>query len=413
MRYAIICAYFVFCLVSLSAVAQTGPGGVGKTSSAAATAIRCADVDLRTVVMSTDPAHSLSDSLGIPLSAQVQNVLPNLDAVEIDPYVELNENWGVICDLVASLLMQLGADKTIAAELASIPGMAELFSLLRLRDFYGKGTYEVVVVDMAPTGESLRLLSLPEVLAWLLKITRTIEKFILAPVLRPVSKVTPGLDKIIAPEHVVSVWDRSLDRLKDIREILDKKALTSARLVMNPEKMVIAESQRALTYLSLYGMHVDAAIVNKVIPDDAKEGFMDEWYDSQQKYLSAIENDFSPMPIFRVPLFKSEVTGIDRLRELGKRLYGERNPADLFYDEKPVSIRQDEDGSTLRVKLPFAPTDKIELARLGAVLTLSVGTRTREIVLPDSLAGLTPKEAAMVEGYLEIKFEKPMAQVEA
>jgi arsenite-transporting ATPase len=150
-----------------------------------------------------------------------------------------------------------------------------------------------------------------------------------------------------------------------------------------------------------------------VIPDNAKEGFMDEWYESQQKYLSAIENDFSPMPIFRVPLFKSEVTGIERLRQLGERLYGDKNPADLFYEEKPVSIRQDEDGSTLRVKLPFAATDKIELSRLGAVLTLSVGTRTRDIVLPDSLAGLNPREAAMVEGYLEIKFDKPFAQVEA
>jgi arsenite-transporting ATPase len=385
----------------------TGKGGVGKTSSAAATAIRCADLGLRTVVMSTDPAHSLSDSLGIQLSAQVSTVLPNLDAVEVDPYVELNENWGVIRDFVATLLMQLGADKTIAAELASIPGMAELFSLLRLRDFYGKGKYDVVVVDMAPTGESLRLLSLPEVLAWLLRITRTIEKFILAPVLRPVSKVTPGLNKIVAPENVVGVWDRSLDRLKDIREILDKKALTSARLVMNAEKMVISESQRALTYLSLYGMHVDAAIVNKVIPDDAKVGFMDEWYESQQKYLAMIENDFAPMPIFRVPLFKSEVTGVERLRELGKRLYGEKNPAELFYEEKPVSIRQDEDGSTLRVKLPFAASEQLELARVGATLTLTVGTRSKEIALPDSLAGLNPKEAAMVDGFLEIKFEKP------
>jgi arsenite/tail-anchored protein-transporting ATPase len=384
----------------------TGKGGVGKTSSAAATAIRAAAFGHRTVIMSTDPAHSLSDSLGVPLSAQVQTVLPNVDAVEIDPYVELNENWGVIRDFVSSLLITLGASESIAGELASIPGMAELFSLLRLREFHSSGKYDVIVVDMAPTGESLRLLSLPEVMAWLLRVTRSIEKFILAPVLRPIAKLTPGLDKIVAPEKVVGVWDKSLDKLKDIREILDKKAITSARLVMNPEKMVIAESQRALTYLNLYGMKVDAAIINRVIPADAKEGYLSEWYDAQQKYIAAIDNDFSPMPMFKVPLFRSEVTGIERLKELGLKMYGEtQDPAALMYDELPITIRQEESGPVLKLKLPFATIDKLELTRLGATLTLGVGTRFREIVLPDSLAGLNPVDAVMVNGYLEIKFE--------
>jgi arsenite/tail-anchored protein-transporting ATPase len=383
----------------------TGKGGVGKTSSAAATAIRAADFGHRVVIMSTDPAHSLSDSLGILLSAQIQNIMPNLDGVEVDPYVELNENWGVIRDFMASLLVTLGADNSTAGELASIPGMAELFSLLRLRDFYSTGKYDVVVVDMAPTGESLRLLSLPDVLTWLLKITRTIEKFILGPVLRPLSKLTPGLDKLVAPEKVVGVWDRSLDKLKDIREIMDKKAVTSARLVMNPEKMVIAESRRALTYLNLYGMSVDAAIVNKVIPDNAKDGYLAEWHESQKKHLQTIENDFAPMPILKVPLFRNEITGIEKLKELGLAMYGETtDPAALLYDEKPISIRQESDGPILRLKLPFATTEKLELIRLGSNLTLSVGNRYREIVLPDSLAGLNPQGAEMVDGYLEIKF---------
>ncbi|RFM24244.1 MAG: arsenic-transporting ATPase [Candidatus Thermochlorobacter aerophilum] len=390
----------------------TGKGGVGKTSSAAATAIKCAERGYNTVVMSTDPAHSLADSLGVPLSGKVQRVLPRLSAIEIDPYVELNENWGAIRDFIANLLMTLGADQTIAGELASVPGMAELFSLLRLRDFYGKGEYDVVVVDMAPTGETLRLLSLPEVLAWLLKVTRVIEKFIMAPVLRPISKVTPGLDKIVAPEHVAAMWDRSLDRLKDIREIMDKKATTSVRLVMNPEKMVIAESQRAMTYLNLYGMHVDAAIVNRIIPDEAKDGYYAEWHESQQRYLAQIVNDFSPMPIFKVPLFKSEVTGIERLRQLADILYGDIDPAKLLYEERPLSIRQEEHGAVLRIKLPFTPTDKIQLSRLGATLTLRVGTRYRDIVLPDSLAGLEPQEAQMfADGYLEIKFASPTPMV--
>jgi len=268
------------------------------------------------------------------------------------------------------------------------------------------------VVDMAPTGETLRLLSLPEVLAWLLKVTRVIEKFIMAPVLRPISKVTPGLDKIVAPEHVAAMWDRSLDRLKDIREIMDKKATTSVRLVMNPEKMVIAESQRAMTYLNLYGMHVDAAIVNRIIPDEAKDGYYAEWHESQQRYLAQIVNDFSPMPIFKVPLFKSEVTGIERLRQLADILYGDIDPAKLLYEERPLSIRQEEHGAVLRIKLPFTPTDKIQLSRLGATLTLRVGTRYRDIVLPDSLAGLEPQEAQMfADGYLEIKFASPTPMV--
>jgi len=382
----------------------TGKGGVGKTSTAAATAVLSAECGHRTVIMSTDPAHSLADSVGQELGPTVTNIMPNLDAIEIDPYVELNEYWGKIREFLANFLVTMGADAQIAGELASIPGMDELFSLIRLREFYGENEYDVVIVDMAPTGESLRLLSLPEVLAWILKVTRTLERFITAPVLRPMSKIAPGLDKIVAPEDVVALWDRSLDRLNDIRQILDEKAITSARLIMNPEKMVIAESRRSLTYLNLYGMRVDAAIVNKVIPQDAKEGYLEDWYESQQEYLKLIEADFAPMPTFSAPLFRSEVTGIERLRQLGKLLYGENDPTNLFYDERPISIRYEPDGTVLRVKLPFAPTDKLELSRVGSTLVLTIGRRVREIVLPDSLAALDPKEGSFVDGYLEIKF---------
>ncbi|ACF13953.1 arsenite-activated ATPase ArsA [Chloroherpeton thalassium ATCC 35110] len=383
----------------------TGKGGVGKTSTAAATAVLSAERGHRTIIMSTDPAHSLADSIGVALGPNVINVLPNLDAIEIDPYVELNEYWGKIREFLASFLVTMGADAQIAGELASIPGMDELFSLIRLREFYGKQEYDVVIVDMAPTGESLRLLSLPEVLAWILKVTRTLERFITAPVLRPISKIAPGLDKIVAPEDVVALWDRSLDRLNDIRQILDEKAVTSARLVMNPEKMVIAESRRSLTYLNLYGMRVDAAIVNKVIPHDAKEGYLEDWYESQQEYLKMIEADFAPMPTFSAPLFRSEVTGIERLRMLGNLLYGnDADPTELFYDERPISIRYEPDGAVLRVKLPFAPTENLELSRVGSTLVLTIGRRVREIVLPDSLAALDPKDGSFVDGYLEIKF---------
>lgn len=383
----------------------TGKGGVGKTSTAAATAVLSAEYGHKTVIMSTDPAHSLSDCLGVPLSAHITTVKENLDAIEIDPYVELNEYWGKIREFLANFLITLGADAQIAGELASIPGMDELFSLIRLREFYGKTDYDLVIVDMAPTGESLRLLSLPEVLAWLLKVTRVLEKYLTGPLLRPISKMAPGLDQFIAPEDVVALWDRSLDRLNDIRQILDEKAVTSARLVMNPEKMVIAESRRALTYLSLYGMRVDAAIVNKVIPENAKEGYLEDWYDSQQNYLKMIETDFAPMPSFNVPLFKKEINGLDDLRELGVLLYGkDTDPAQLFYDERPISIRYEHDGTVLKVKLPFAPTEDLILDRVGSTLILKIGRRTREIVLPDSLAALDPKEGTFVEGYLEIKF---------
>ncbi len=383
----------------------TGKGGVGKTSTAAATAVLSAEHGHKTVIMSTDPAHSLSDCMGIPLSANITNVKENLDAIEIDPYVELNEYWGKIREFLANFLVSLGADAQIAGELASIPGMDELFSLIRLREFYGKTDYDVIIVDMAPTGESLRLLSLPEVLAWILKVTRVLEKYITAPLLRPISKMAPGLDQFVAPEDVVALWDRSLDRLNDIRQILDEKAVASARLVMNPEKMVIAESRRALTYLNLYGMRVDAAIVNKVIPEDAKDGYLEDWYDSQQAYLKMIETDFSPMPSFSVPLFKKEINGLDDLRELGLSLYGkDQDPSELFYDERPIAIRYEPDGAVLRVKLPFAPTEELILNRIGSTLVLQIGRRTREIVLPDSLAALDPKEGNFIDGYLEIKF---------
>jgi arsenite-transporting ATPase len=384
----------------------TGKGGVGKTSTAAATAVHSAAFGHRTLIMSTDAAHSLGDSLGIELSGKVQVIEKNLSAIEIDPYQELNDNWGVIREFVATLLVTLGADQSIAGELATVPGMDELFSLLRLRQFHDSGEYDVLIVDMAPTGESLRLLSLPEVLTWLLKVTRALDKYLMNPLLRPLAKNSSFLSKVVASEEVGSVWDRSLDRLRTIREILDTKAITSARLVMNAEKMVIAESKRALTYLNLYGMKVDAAIVNRVIPSDAKDGYYAEWYAGQQKYLKIINEEFAPMPIFKVPLFKTEVTGLKSLRLLGEKLYGKTDPAGLLYDDLPVMVKKNaQNRPILRLRLPFTPTEKIDLERRGGILSLKVGNRRRDVVLPDSLAGMEPIEAAMVDGYLEIEFE--------
>lgn len=325
----------------------TGKGGVGKTSVAAATAVRAADMGLRTLVMSTDPAHSLADSLDLegPLGPEPVAVTPYLHALEVSIYHDIENNWGIVREHFSQLMAEQGVQGILADEMSILPGMEEAFPLIRIKHHKDRGDYDLLVIDCAPTGETLRLLSAPETFKWAIAMLRSAERFLIKPLLRPMSKITPGLNKMVAPPEVYDAVDDMFRQMEGITETLANPQETSIRLVMNPEKMVIKESQRALTYLSMYGLTVDTVVVNKILPVDQDSGYLNHWKNIQQRYLQEVEHAFVPLPIHHVPYYAEEVVGIAKLRQMGADIYGDTDPTAVLYSESPLDIAKLADGS--------------------------------------------------------------------
>jgi len=383
-----------------------GKGGVGKTTAASATAVQAASQGYRTLILSTDPAHSLSDIFDIRFSGETIAINENLDFYEIDPYHELNANWGHIRDYLSSLMISLGADESLSGELATIPGMDNLFSLLRIREFHYCQKYDVIIIDMAPTGESLRLLSLPQAISLALKITRYLEKYLVSPVIRPASRMSKSLRAVVAPQEVTKSWEAILQKLLDIRKILEHDTVASTRLILTPEKMVINESQRALTYLNLFGMTVDMVVANRIIPSSAENGYFGDWVKTQTKYLDRIEKLFSPIPIRTVPFLKNEISTLADLKSFSEILYGDQDATKLFYAERPVKLKRSKNESVFSIQLPFMKPDTIELTRRGSELFVQIDRQIRSYIIPDSLSGFSPSSADYVDGWIQITFKK-------
>ncbi len=378
----------------------TGKGGVGKTSVAAATALLCAERGYRTIVFSTDIAHSLSDALGVQLGPEPAEIAPNLWGQEPDVFYNVQRYWRTIQTYVATLFSWHGLDEVMAEEMTILPGMDELGSLLWIADHLDQGRFDVIVVDAAPTGETLRLLSLPEASRW------WVER--VAPIGRRVTKLGgPFIQRVIGlpvPDSgVFEAAERLLRRLEHVHQLLADPDLTSVRLVMNLEKMSIAESQRSFTYFHLYGYPSDVVICNRVIPPDAG-GYLERWRATQQEYLPQVEQAFAPVPLRKVPFFEQEMVGLDLLRELGRTLFTDEDPSQVFYRGRPYSVRREDGGYTLLLELPFATRDAVSLARHGDELLLSVGTWRRTLVLPRALVDAPTLGAKMEDRILKIQF---------
>jgi arsenite-transporting ATPase len=385
----------------------TGKGGVGKTSVAAATALRAADMGLRTLVMSTDPAHSLADSLDLegPLSPEPVRITPTLDALEVSIYHDIESNWGTVREHFSQLMADQGVEGILADEMSILPGMEEAFPLIRIKKHKDAGDYDLLVIDCAPTGETLRLLSAPETFKWAMNMLRGAEKFVIKPLLRPMGKLNPTLGKMIAPTEVYEAVDEMFAQMVGVTETLTNPLETSIRLVMNPEKMVIKESQRALTYLSMYGMTVDTVVVNKILPVHKDSGYLNHWKDVQQRYLQEVEHSFTPLPIRHVPYYAEEVVGLEKLRTMGRDIYGETDPTAVLYKEAPMDLAKLPDGSyRVKIKLPFADVSQLDLFQNGDELVIQIGDFRRIMTLPTSLAGQEAGQAEMEGDWLIVPF---------
>ena len=380
----------------------TGKGGVGKTTVAAATAVCAARHGYKTVVMSTDAAHSLGDSLDRQLGPEPLPISTNLWAQESNVLYNIEKHWGTAKKWLAALMAWRGVDEIVAEEIAVLPGIEELANLLCVYSYEQQGNYDVIVVDCAPTGESLRLLTFPEVMQWwinkLLPVGRR-----LVPVTFPV--IHRFTDMPLPDEEIFSTIDELFQQLQGLRSLLTDPRVTTIRLVMNPEKMVIKEAQRTYTYLNLYGYPTDAVICNRLIPQDADGSYWEKWKESQTDYLHFIEERFSPLPILRVPLLKNEVVGTEALEEIGRHLYAENDPTRILFEGKTVSIDREDGGYVLSMPLPFVTKGDVSLMRNGDELVATIGNQRHSILLPQLLLGRELKGAKLDTGRLYIRFE--------
>jgi arsenite-transporting ATPase len=384
-----------------------GKGGVGKTSVAAATGIRAAEGGHRTVVMSLDAAHSLSDIFDLERSLLDKNrgrpvkVEENLWIQEMDIHEEISKNWGDIHKYLSLLLNTTGLDEILAEELAILPGMEEVGLLLHINRYVRKKTFDVIILDCAPTGESLRFISIPTALEWymkkIFKMERTIARYV-----RPVAKRI--YDVPLPDDDYFAAIEYLFERLRGVDQVLADPEITTVRLVTNPEKIVLRETQRAFMYFCLYKMNIDAIIMNRVLPKGVNDTFFRDWRKNQGLYLEMAEETFSPIPIFPVDLFKGEVLGYDRLRALSRRIYGKKDPLKWFFRGKPYSLSKENGEYRLIMKLPFLEKKDVDLNRLSDELIVRVGSYKRHVMLPRPVAAANSVRARMEGDNLVIHF---------
>src|SRR5437899_2362067 len=366
-------------------ILYTGKGGVGKTSVAAATARRCAASGLRTVVLSTDPAHSLSDSFEAELGSSPTPCGDNLWGQEVQAQEEMERHWEAVQDWMGEMLAERGVDRITADELTVPPGMDELFSLLQLRRHHESEEYEAIVVDCAPTGETLRLLSFPDVAGWWLEKVFPIERRLVA-VARPFARTL--LDVPLPNDRVFDDVERLVGNLTALNGILRDRSATTIRLVMNPDRMVIREAMRTYTYLNLYGYLTDAVVVNRVFPEEVDGGYFEGWRAHQQEQMELVRSAFSPVPILTAPFFEQEVVGAAMLDRLAAELFdgaGGGAAHELLHDDLSQELTSDNGTALLRLPIPFVDKADIELKKIGLEVVVRVGAQKRTIILPPAL----------------------------
>lgn len=377
----------------------TGKGGVGKTTCAAATAVRAAERGYRTLVLSADPAHSLADALDMPLGPEPVPVLPKLEAQEIDLYYSTKKYWGNVRELMLMVLRWQGVNRLAAEEMAALPGMNEGIVLLWLEHFYREGDYDLIVVDSAPTGETLTLLTLPQATEWWVTRAFPFQKAAIKTAGYAVRKTT-GIPLDRGYEELNALFGK----LKAIHAVLADADTTSVRLVMNPEKMVIEEARRAYAYLELYGYGVDAVIVNRILPETGVGEALRLYVEAQARHLEEIEASFAPLPILRVPHEGQEVFGLPLLREIGERIYGERDPTFVFFRGQAYRVEATDGGYRVELRLPGVAEGEVSARQFGDQVVIQLANQRRHYALPRFLAHYTLVDARVDDGWLKLAF---------
>jgi arsenite-transporting ATPase len=388
----------------------TGKGGVGKTSLAAATGVRLAQLGHQTLVMSIDPAHSLADCFDFEndlFGIQTSDPLPisdRLSILELNIQREIKRHWQEISSYVSSVLRTTGISGVEAEELAILPGMEELSAMMYINQYRREQRYDVIVLDAAPTAESLRFISMPTTLDWYMKHIFPFQRNLLKAVRPIANRVAPF--ELPTDSYFVNIRDL-FQKLEGVDEIMEDPQTTSVRLVTNPEKMVLRETQRAFVYFSLHGLTVDSIIVNRVLPAEVMDAWFKDWHTSQNSVLCEIEEYFAPVPVRRVPLFAHEVLGKQRLHDLAALLYpGEEDPSAVTRTERPYTFGKRDGIYEIRVLLPFAAKGEIGLFKKGDELVVEIGTLRRHIGLPRSMAMLQPSRANLKNGLLTVEMQE-------
>ncbi|RMH80339.1 MAG: ArsA family ATPase [Acidobacteria bacterium] len=388
----------------------SGKGGVGKTTVSAATAYKLANLGYKVVVVSLDPAHSLGDAFDLSEKEKVEarglpiKISDKLYLQEIDIQEEIDRYWGDVYRFLELLFNTTGLDQVVSEELAILPGMEEVTSLLYVNKYYREGEFDVLVLDLPPTGESLRFVSMPTVLKWYMRKVFNVERTILK-IARPVARRMTDIP--IPDESYFQALENFYEKLKGVDELLVNPDITSVRLVANPEKMVLKESQRAFMYFNLFGVNVDAVIVNKVLPSLAEEcEHFSKWVLTQRRYLEEMHALFYPAPVFHVPMLEDEVVGEERLRVLADLIYGDSDPTRVFHREKPYEFLEEAEGYTLKLKAPFLTKEGLSVIKSDGEILVRWRNFKSHVLLPRKLRDYEPQRARIEEGYLKIFLTK-------
>lgn len=385
-------------------IINTGKGGVGKTSISVATAMRAAKMGYRTMVMSTDSAHSLADSLDMKLGSDITNVAPNLDALEIDVIHELKTKWSDIEKYITDFFRSQGMDDLSAEEFAVFPGMEMVVALLYILDFDEKDTYDVAIIDTAPTGETLRLLSFPDMSEWYLDRLFNIVKRIVLFAKKFVGKV---VDIPMPSKEVFNTIATVKERMIKVRDVLEDPKKTTVRLVVNPEKMVIHETMRAYSYLCLYNKTVECLICNRVYPDNVDGEYFKNKLEEQKQYIDLIHHAFDPMKIFFSYQMPTELVGKEKLEYLADMIYGDSDPTEIYADQSPMRFESNENEDVIVLTMPFVEKSDIELLKpKDSTILVHVGSQKRMINLPLTMAKEELTGAELRDHELRIKFRR-------
>lgn len=383
-------------------ILYTGKGGVGKTSIAAATACEIAEKGMKVLIMSTDQAHSLSDSFNVKLGNEPTEIAENLYGMELDTIVENEKLWGSLQEYIKLLMTSKSKDTIETEELLVFPGFEELLSLIKIKEFDDKDDFDVLIVDCAPTGETMSLLKFPDLFkVWMERIFPIKKKGVklIKPIIEPTLKIP------MPDESIFDDIENLYAKIDDLHKLMLNKDKVSVRIVTTPERIVIKEAKRSFSYLHLFDYNVDSVIINKIFPKESIKGYFSRWKELQKESISDIEESFRGIPIFKMELLKCEITGYDTLINAGRRLYGEYKPEEVLFRENIFEIVNNEDSCIFKVRIPFVNKEELDLLQNGDEITIAIKNEKRSFILPKKLMSKTIKGAEYLDGYLNIRFE--------